>query len=239
MTGLEPPLDDRSLGVRLSPLLSAQTVVAALQELTALAVRSIDAATGAGVSLIDERGRRTSTGATSESVLAADDAQYRLDQGPCLTAWAERRAVRVDDTATDRRWPAWAAAAHGLDVVSVLSTPLLAGGRVLGAVKVYSAERSAFDAGTEELVRAFADTAALLLDAVGSLDNERRLSAALQEAMRERDTVLLARGILMQRDGLSEEAAAAWLVKEATASGRPLPLVAAAVVETAGAPRHG
>ena len=56
---------------------------------------------GAGVSVIDERGRRSS-GSTDARVREADNLQYELDEGPCLKAAATRELVRVDDLTTDR-----------------------------------------------------------------------------------------------------------------------------------------
>jgi GAF domain-containing protein len=69
---------------------------------------------GAGVSLIDPQGRRTSAGFTDEVVKEADRLQCELGAGPCLTAWALEEPVLVDDVATDTRWPEWSRAVQGL-----------------------------------------------------------------------------------------------------------------------------
>jgi GAF domain-containing protein len=235
MAETELPLADElaELAARMSPLLlSAKTVTATVQTLTAVAADAIPGATGAGVSLMDARGTRTSTGATSGVVVEADDLQYRLDEGPCLTAWAERRVVRVDDLGSDERWPRWAEAVRPLPVRSVVSAPLVAPHRLLGAVKVYSPAPGAFGERTERLLSGFADAAAVLLANVASLDNERRLSAGLQQAVQDRDTLQLAKGVVMQRDGVSEQAAFHWLVAEARTSRRSLQALAASIVGT-------
>jgi GAF domain-containing protein len=227
------PLADElaQLAARMSPLLlSAETVTAAVQTLTSLAREAIPEAKGAGASLLDDKGTRTSTGATSAVVVAADDAQYRLDEGPCLSAWAERRVVRVDDVRTDTRWPRWADAVRPLEVRSVVSAPLVAQGLALGAVKVYTDMPGAFDERTERLLSGFAGAAAVLLANVVSLDNERRLSARLQQAMQDRDTLQLAKGVVMERDGVSEEAALRSLVDEAQGSRRSVQELAASIV---------
>jgi GAF domain-containing protein len=120
-------------------LLLTEQVTAAWQVLTAQLQGSLPAAAGVGISLLDRPATPTSVAATSRLVVAADQAQYRLDEGPCLTAWAERRAVRVDDLRANGRWPRWAAAALSLSIRSVLSSPLLtAGGQAFGSVKLYS-----------------------------------------------------------------------------------------------------
>lgn len=88
-------------------LLSEETVQTALNLVTTLAVETIPGSTGAGVTLIDSNGRKTSAGATSELVTSADDLQYQLGEGPCWTAWARQEVVRIDDLEVDARWPRW------------------------------------------------------------------------------------------------------------------------------------
>jgi GAF domain-containing protein len=233
MTGSTLPLANElaDLAARMSPLLlSVDSVNAAVEVLTWLAEETIPTATGAGVSLMDHQGHRTSRGATSEKVQEADDLQYRLDEGPCLTSWAQRRTVRIDDIDTDPRWPQWSRAVRPLNLLSSVSAPLHAQERVLGAVKVYSELEAAFDQRTERLLEGFAGTAALLLGNVASLDNGHELSDPLRQALKARDTVQLAKGMLMQRDGLSEDQAFQVLVAEAQASREGLRTVAARVL---------
>jgi GAF domain-containing protein len=230
------PLADElaDLAARMSPLLlSVDNVTSAVEGLTSLARDTIAAATGAGVSLMDDEGHRTSKAATSEIVLRADDLQYRLDQGPCVTAWTERRTVRVDDVEHDDRWPQWSTAVQPLHLLSTLSVPLTLPGRVLGAVKVYSEVPRAFDEHAERLLEGFAATAALLLGNAASLENARQLSDNLRQALRARDSVQLAKGVIMQRDGLSEDAAFQALVGQARASHQEVREVAEQVNEAA------
>jgi GAF domain-containing protein len=234
----ELPLADElaQLAARMSPLLlSTDSVGAAVDVLTTLAQETIAAATGAGVSLIDEQGQRTSVGATSEVVLEADDLQYRLDQGPCLTAWAEQRTVRVDDVEDDPRWPQWSESVRPLQVLSTLSVPMVLPNRTLGAVKVYSELRGAFDERAERLLEGFAGTAGLLLGSAASLENARQLSGNLRQALQARDAVQLAKGVIMHRDGLNEDEAFQVLVGEARVSNRGLREVADRINRAAGA----
>jgi GAF domain-containing protein len=227
------PLADElaDLAARMSPLLlSSDNVTSAVEVLTALAKETIAAATGAGISLIDGEGHRTSKGATSDVVLEADDLQYQLDSGPCLTSWAERRVVRIDDIEHDQRWARWSAAVRHLHLQSALSVPLGVGHRRLGAVKVYSELPSAFDDRAAELLQGFAATAALLLANVASMDNARQLSEDLRQALRARDTVQLAKGVVMHRDGLTEDAAFQVLVGEARRASREVRQVADQIV---------
>src|SRR3954454_20880036 len=126
-------------------LLSHETVTTALGLVTSLALETVPGSVGAGITLVDESGRRSSA-ATDDRVERADALQYEHDEGPCLAATAIRQVVRVDDVAEDRRWPRWAAAVQPLGLRAALSAPLVAGDRGLGAMKVYSDRPRAFDA---------------------------------------------------------------------------------------------
>ena len=126
-------------------LLSTETVDTAVKLVTRLAVETVPGTFGAGVTLVDERGKRT-IAASDVGVEEADALQYQLNSGPCLTAWREQVAVRIDDVEADARWPEWAVAVAALKLRSVLSLPLVAGGEAIGAGKVYSQWPNAYGA---------------------------------------------------------------------------------------------
>lgn len=193
-------------------LLSQETVQTMLALVTDLATSTVPRSTGCAVSLMDDRGRRTTTAATNPDVAAADDLQYELDEGPCMTAWRRREVVRLDDTASDIRWPRWSEQAQRLGVRSAMSAPLLAGGQALGAMKVYSDRPEAFDDGDERLLVRFAEQAAIVLANMQSLESARELSAGLKNALLTRDIIATAKGVLMARDGVDEQTAFAMLV---------------------------
>ena len=54
----------------------------------------------------------------------ADQLQYELNEGPCLTAAYETGIFLVDDLSTDRRWPRWGPFAAELGLQSILSVHL-------------------------------------------------------------------------------------------------------------------
>jgi GAF domain-containing protein len=213
-------------------LLSHETVTTALGLITALAVETVPNSSGAGVSIIDERGRRTS-GATDPRVERADGLQYELDEGPCLAATALRQVVRVDDAAEERRWPRWGTAAASLGLSSALSAPMVAGDRALGAVKVYAEQPAAFDQRAEQVLALFSAQAAILVANVQSYERAQRLTDGLRQAVRARDVVSMAKGVLMARHGIDEEAAFGMLLAHATQDAVPLRDSARAVVDSA------
>lgn len=214
MTEDMPLADELSVvSARMSGLLvSRESMADALQLVTSLAADTAPGSVGCGVTIHDERGRRTTAGATDSRVEQADRLQYELDEGPCLTAWSQGILVRLDDTASDRRWPRWAPAAADLGLRSALSAPLVAGGVPLGAIKVYGEQPNAFDEHAEDLLRRFAAQAGVLLANVQAFEGAQQMSDGLKLALQTRDTIATAKGILMARDGANEETAFGMLV---------------------------
>jgi GAF domain-containing protein len=207
-------------------------VTTALGLVTSLAVETVSGSAGAGITLVDERGRRTSA-ATDPRVERADALQYECDEGPCLAAAALRQVVRVDDVAEDPRWPRWAEAAAPLGLRAALSAPLVAGDRALGAMKVYAEEPGAFDAQAERLMTLFSAQAAILVANVQSFERAQRLTDGLRQAVHDRDVVSVAKGVLMARHGIDENAAFGMLLARASQDAAPLREVARTVTGSA------
>jgi GAF domain-containing protein len=203
-------------------LLTTETAGAALELNTTLAKETVKGTAGAGVTLVDERGDRVTTAATDPLVTLADHLQYELDEGPCLTAWKRRTAVRVDDLTTEDRWPRWAPVAAATGVRAVLSAPLVAGDDALGALKVYSPHPGPYDNHDEHLLTLFAANAAVLLTNTRSHGDARQVSAGLRAALRTRDLVNMAKGVVMAREGVDEQTA--FLLLSKTAEGDHVPL---------------
>ncbi|MBB2921726.1 GAF and ANTAR domain-containing protein [Cellulomonas cellasea] len=193
-------------------LLSEDTVGSTLTLLTSVATHAVPRAAGAGVTLTGAGGGRQSVAASDALVLTADTLQYQLDEGPCLAAWAERAVVRADDLGTEDRWPRWTPAARAAGVHAVVSTPLVAGDAAVGALKVYSTSPGAFTAGDEHVLALLAAQAAVLVTNVQSYRRAGRLGEDLRATLRRRDVVNQAKGVVMGRDGTTEEAAFAHLL---------------------------
>lgn len=229
------PLADELAGVftRMSGLLlSQETVDTALHTIATLAQTTLPGTVAAGVTLVDPQGRRTTAGASDELAERADTLQYELDEGPCLTAWAERTLVRIDDVDHDERWPRWARAVRPIGVQATLSAPMVAGDAALGAIKVYGEHPGAYDAHTEQVLTLFAAQAAVLVANVQTVENARRLSDQLKVALRSRDVISTAKGVLMAKENIDEDAAFGRLVAMSQRDGRKLRDVAETLVRT-------
>ena len=100
---------------------------------------SITPATYAGITLMVEGAPRTGV-FTNPDALEIDEAQYRSGEGPCMYAFRNQQLYRIDDTASDSRWPDFAAAALSHGIHATLSVPLAARGAGIGALNLYAAE---------------------------------------------------------------------------------------------------
>jgi GAF domain-containing protein len=214
-------------------LISRETVETSLRLVSSLALDTVPGAVGAGVTLVDARGHKRSSGSTDDRVEQADDLQYQLGEGPCLTAVATRQLVRLDDVATDPRWPRWSRAVAPLGLHAALSAPLVAEDESLGALKVYAEDAGTFDGHGERLISMFAAQAAVLVANVQSYERAQRLSDDLRRVMDSRDLVSMAKGMLMAREGVDEATAFDMLIARAGQNGATLHDAARSLVDSA------
>ncbi len=228
--GLAPAVD---LGTALNQMaglvLSRETVDTALELVTTLAAATTAGTLGAAVTVVDEHGKR-SRAASNAAVEQADSLQYELDEGPCLTAWQTRELVRIDDTTTDGRWPRWNEVVSRLGVRSVVSAPLLVGEESIGAMKVYCERPMNYGPHDEHVMRLLAGQAAILLANTQSLQEARRLSRQLTEALASRDTIAQATGVLLAQGATGQQEAFATLAAAARRADRPVHEVARALL---------
>lgn len=217
-------------------LLTEETVARALRLITEAATAAIPGAMGAGLTLMTSSGERQSAAASDAMVAHADALQYHLGEGPCLTAWASGETVVVPELASETRWPRWAAAASDLGISGSISSPLLTGDIALGAVKIYFDGGKPFDPGMVRLVDLFAEQATLFVIHSQAREAALTLSERLQESLSQRDTISMAKGVLMARDGSGEEEALRTLMVHSRRSGRPLVQVSAELLAAAEPP---
>ena len=82
-------------------------------------------------------GRPRTVAASGPLAVDLDDTQYRLGDGPCLSAATTGRVAAVPDTSADRRWPRFARAAADRGCTRVVSVPLPVRELVSGGLNVY------------------------------------------------------------------------------------------------------
>lgn len=215
-------------------LMSEATVAQTLKLITAAAKASVPFAIGAGVTLIDANARPTSAAASDEVVEHADALQYDLEQGPCLSAWANEDTMVVQDIAADDRWPEWSRAVAPLAVASCLSVPLKSSSEEsFGAVKIYAAEPQSFTERSRAVLELLARQASVLLEHAITAEQAKKITDELRNTLHSRDVIGMAKGIFMERHGVGAEEAVRLLMKQAIAQGRTLGELAARLVEAA------
>ncbi|MFJ1938208.1 GAF domain-containing protein [Kitasatospora sp. NPDC088160] len=135
------PADDADLReslAGLSRLASGRLdLPALLVHVADFAAHAIPGADGVGLTLVED-GRADTIVSSAAFVRTVDAIQYRIGEGPCITAAAERRTVRSASLGKDPSWPRFGPRVGRLGVHSVLSLPLLTDDRVLGAMNVYA-----------------------------------------------------------------------------------------------------
>ena len=177
-----------------------------LTAVAALAVNAIPGADGAGLTLL-EQGRADTMVATADFVSTIDEIQYRIGQGPCISAATEGRTVISSSLGGDRRWLKFGSQVARLGVHSVVSIPLLTPDGVVGAMNVYAHAKNAFDVRAASLGELFAGPAAIAVRNAQVLAETRRLAIHLQRVLDGRGTIDRALGIIMSRSGGTEEEA--------------------------------
>ncbi|NYD39796.1 ANTAR domain-containing protein [Actinomycetospora corticicola] len=193
---------------RLIPTRGPESVDETLALIVAGAVASLPLVRRAGISYL-ERDGTVSSRAPSDAVVAELDAlQNTLDQGPCLDAVRGGGPVTASDMSTSGvdRWPQFAPVAAQRGVLVACSLPLFnRHDGVVGALTLYGGHPEVV--GEDGLSRAavFASCASLALHGAHRV-------ARMTTALANRDAIGQAKGILMERYGLSDDEAFARLV---------------------------
>jgi GAF domain-containing protein len=196
-----------------------------LEAIVASVTDTVPGAEHAGVSLYERKLLQT-VASTSDLTTRINAIEHELDEGPCLQALLDQRSYRIDDMSTDTRWPRFAAAAEAHGVRSMLGYKLFTSGRTLGTLDLYSSQPNAFDAESEVVGEVFAAHAAIAL--LGSTQQ-----AEWQIALNSRDTIGMAKGILMQRERLTNVQAFNLLVSTSQKSNIKLHDLAAWLIDNA------
>lgn len=170
-----------------------ESILSVLESLTQSAVSNVPGAQYAGITVIARGDRVSSTASTDPSAELIDKLQGQFGQGPCVDAALQKHTVRVDDLATDTRWPAFAAAAlEQTSIRSSLSFQLYTDREATGALNLFADEPYAFSGGAEEIGLIHATHAAVALYAA-------RRHNEFESALASRDVIGQAKGMIMER----------------------------------------
>jgi hypothetical protein len=193
-----------------------------LGQIVAAAVDTIPSVDAGSIS-ISEHGRVDTRHPTSEAIRKLDETQGQLYEGPCIAALDDPPdsgiVVSQDLAGADgERWPQFAPEAVAAGYRGLMSTTLSDGG-LHAALNLYSAAPNAFSEHCRTMAGLFGIQAALLLYGTNQ-------AAHLQRAVDSRDLIGQAKGILMERFNVDDEAAFQMLVKSSQETNMKLTKVA-------------
>jgi anti-anti-sigma factor len=193
----------------------------ALRMAVSLAGAVVGGADGVSVSL-RRRGILTTVAATDQTVSNMDASQYETGEGPCVDASNQGHWFHAESLEKETRWPAFTPRARALGIEAILSTPLIVQARPVGALNIYSLTPWAFTLRDRELAGAFAVRTSSLLSEADPSPTADELSIRFQGALRTREVIAQAQGVLMEREGISEQDAYVALRRFSLGNGRPL-----------------
>jgi len=181
-------------------LLAEPDVASTLTRVIELATETIPHCQHAGIDRVERR--VVTPVAQSDEIPATIGAlQSEAGEGPCLDAIAEHAVVVTGHLSQEARWPKLAGPAHAATrVQSILAFRLFTGTTTTGALNLYSGEVDAFGDTEVAIGSIFAAHAAVALEGA----RERQ---TLEEGLRTRDLIGQAKGILMSRESIGEDAA--------------------------------
>jgi len=194
---------------------------------------SMFAVDGAGLMLCDAGQHLRSVAASDDRFAHLEDLQVRHQEGPCIAAFDAKELVSATDLEDDDRWPLFSEAAIGRGVRAVLASPLPYNQEAVGVVAVLSERSRPWTPANELALLAFTDLAALLIASIIQGEEQSELAGQLQGALKSRQVIEQAKGVLMGTQGVSARAAYEQLRARARTERRKLAVVCAEVVQGA------
>jgi anti-anti-sigma factor len=215
-----------------------QVIDGALGLIVELSRALVEGADGASVSLL-RHGRLSTVAASDQTIMDMDAVQYTTGEGPCVDASRQGRWLHAAALDSETRWPTFTPRALGLGINAILSSPLKAHDTSVGALNIYSRRPLAFGAKDQAAAALFAKKASVILSDAEAGVSDAQVALRYKEALRTRKTITLATGVLMEREGIDEDAAFADLLRLSLYRGEPLRDQAQSMVRSARQPQLG
>jgi hypothetical protein len=188
-------------------LLAAETVAEALERVVRTAKEIIPGADLVSVTMREREGYFRTPVETDQVATRLDELQYEMQEGPCVAAARKEGLGLVfeRDLGAAPEFARYGPAAVDLGARSVLAVGLFPQGDVprRGALNLYSRSVGGLDDADRDvalILAAHASTALAATEACSTADLE---AAQLRVALQSRDVIGQAKGILMERRGIS------------------------------------
>ncbi len=215
-------------------LLDATTVHGVLDRVVHAARAAVPGADLVSVTLRTDEGFTTPV-YTDELALKLDEVQYRLGEGPCVesTRTPGLGLTYSGDLAAGVEFPAFGPAAAALGAHSVLAVGLFLEGEAprFGALNLYAFDVGGLDELDRDLTLILAAHASTALAGTVASTAAELEAAQLRQALQSRDVIGQAKGILMERRGISADDAFGVLRKASQSLNVKLATVAQTLVD--------
>lgn len=219
--------DDRLLEAsrRLAAALRPGDLDTTLANITAAAVEVLPDVVASSLTVKHGTGSLDSVAPTADYLREVDAAQYEFQEGPCYEAATDTVHVTSPDLANDPRFPRYAPVAvkHGIRAqagIRLFDTPSAS-----GALNLYATEVGVFE-DLDMLSQLFAHQSAMALDYARQIDQ-------LQEAVRSRQMIGQAVGMVMERYQVDEARAFGFLTRLSSHQNVKLRVVAQELLQAA------
>ncbi|MFK0249171.1 GAF and ANTAR domain-containing protein [Amycolatopsis azurea] len=193
-------------------LLAASTPAQVLEQIIDAAYRVVPGADLVSITLRAPDGTFHTPVTTGEVALELDEVQYRAGTGPCVDAADSGSPgyIRSEDLTAEKRWPDFSEAAVRHGYTAILSTVLVPDAtppRLPGALNIYSHRPGALDSLAQDTALLLATHGSLALASTTAVGRAELEASHLRLAVESRDVIGQAKGILMQRRGLTADEA--------------------------------
>ncbi len=195
-----------------------------LRRITQTARDTIPGADCASVCVRHHRRALETVSPTNPVIYQADALQYELREGPAYTAVADEEVIYSHDLSRDPRWPRYGPGLADLGLLTQLSIGIAHPLQTGAALNLYSRARDAF-ADYLWLGDLFSSQARVALRYAQALE-------AVNLALISVTTISRATGVIMEREGLTAEAALHFVTEYAKAEKLSLLQAAAAILES-------
>lgn len=208
-----------------------------LARIVAVASENVTGCDAAGI-LVVEAGGMVTAAASAPVVATLHTLQVDAQEGPCFDAVARQVPSYATDLATDLQWPTFSKGATALGIRSVLAYPV-ANGRQRSALNLYAALPAAFGAADRARGLLLSVLAGVAIGAADEHDRADAREANIRAALKTREMIGQAQGILMERERITADQAFALLRDSSQHLNVKLREVAQSLIETGETPVTG
>jgi hypothetical protein len=196
-------------------MIGADTVTGVLHRVVQTAIVAVPGADLVSVTMRTGEGRFVTPAQTDELASRLDEIQYDANEGPCVeaTRTSGRGVVSCPDLATGSPWPMFGPKAAQLGVRAAFGASLFPNDDPprIGALNFYSFTPHGLDGVDQDIAILLAAHASVALAGTQAVTDAELEAAQLRRAVETRDVIGQAKGILMQRRGVTADEAFAIL----------------------------